>query len=100
MRPHAELHQQLYSGNGHWKLKVRHSFQLTGTQKPFKICAELCPSLSLCGQETSPWSAATSVPALIECHVDTVFIFWHYMPELPRVSGEGRKEIHSSLAAN
>ena len=25
MRPHAELHQQPYPGNGHWKLKVRHS---------------------------------------------------------------------------
>ena len=30
MRPHAELHQQPYPGNGHWKLKVRQSFQLTG----------------------------------------------------------------------
>ena len=44
MRPHAELHQQPYPGNGHWKLKVRHSFQLTGTQKPCKVCAEFCPS--------------------------------------------------------
>ena len=43
MRPHAELHQQPYPGNGHWKLKVRHSFQLTGTQKPCKVCAEFCP---------------------------------------------------------
>ena len=43
MRPYAELHQQLYSGNGHWKLEVRHSFQLTGTQKPCKVCAEVCP---------------------------------------------------------
>ena len=25
MRPHAELHQQPHPGNGHWKLKVRHS---------------------------------------------------------------------------
>ena len=24
--------------------------------------------LGLCGQETCPWSAATSLPALIECH--------------------------------
>ena len=45
MRPHAELHQQLYPGNGHWKLKVRYSFQLTGTQKPCKVCAELLPFL-------------------------------------------------------
>ena len=43
MRPHAELHQQPYPVNGHWKLKVRHSFQLTGTQKPCKVCAEFCP---------------------------------------------------------
>ena len=43
MRPHAELHQQPYPGNGHWKLKVRHSFQLTGTHKPCKVCAEFCP---------------------------------------------------------
>ena len=30
MRPHAESHQLLQPGNGHWKLKVWHSSQLTG----------------------------------------------------------------------
>ena len=41
MRPHAKLHQQLQPGNGHWNLKVWHSFYLTGAQKPCKTCAEL-----------------------------------------------------------
>ena len=41
MRPHAELHQQLQPGNGHWNLKVCHSFQLTGANGPCKVCAEL-----------------------------------------------------------
>ena len=112
IRPHAELHQQPYPGNGHWKLKVRHSFQLTGTQKPCKVCAEFCPSggscswghmqtipnpaeltlhvrlkprmqsaqvswLGLCGPETSPWSAGTSLLASIECHADDRRMLFH-----------------------
>ena len=36
MRPHAELHEPLQPGNGHWKLKVRHSVQLTGAQRERK----------------------------------------------------------------
>ena len=44
MRPHAELHQQLQPWNGHWNLKVWHSFPLAWAQKPRKICAELGPS--------------------------------------------------------
>ena len=43
MRPHAELHQQLYPGDRDWILKVWHSFELTGAQKPCRICAQLGP---------------------------------------------------------
>ena len=57
MRPHAELHQQPYPGNGHWKLKVRHSFQLTGTQKPCKVCAEFCPFGGSCS-----WGHLQTIP--------------------------------------
>ena len=57
MRPHAELHQQPYPGNGHWKLKVRHSFQLTGTQKPCKVCAEFCPFGGSCS-----WGHMQTIP--------------------------------------
>ena len=66
MRPHAELHQQLYPGNGHWKLKVRHSLQLTGTQKPCKVCAELCPFGGSCS-----WGhiQTTPNPAELTLHV-------------------------------
>ena len=41
MRPHGELHQPPQSGNEHWNLKIWHSLQLTGAQKPSKVCAEL-----------------------------------------------------------
>ena len=60
MRPHAELHQQPQSGNGHWNLKlckIWHSPQLTGAQKPSKICAELGPLGGSCSwgdMQTSP----------------------------------------------
>ena len=37
MRPHAELHQQPQSGNGHWNLKLWRSLQLAGAQKPSKF---------------------------------------------------------------
>ena len=57
MRPHAELHQQPYPGNGHWKLNVRHSFQLTGTQKPCKVCAEFCPFGGSCS-----WGHMQTIP--------------------------------------
>ena len=43
MRSHAELHQQPQPGNRHPNLKVWHSAQLTGAQKPSKVCAELGP---------------------------------------------------------
>ena len=33
--------------------------------------------LGLCGPETSPWSAATSLPALIECHADDEQALFH-----------------------
>ena len=57
MRPHAELHQQPYPGNGHWKLKVMHSFQLTGTQKPCKVCAEFCSFGGSCS-----WGHMQTIP--------------------------------------
>ena len=33
--------------------------------------------LGLCGQETSPWSAAESLPALVECHADDEPTLFH-----------------------
>ena len=57
MRPHAELHEQLQPGNAHWDLKVRHSLQLTGAQKPRKVRAELGPLGGSCSQgdmQTTP----------------------------------------------
>ena len=41
MRPHAELHGQLQPVKG--KLKDMHSLQVSGAQKPCKLCAELGP---------------------------------------------------------
>ena len=71
MRPHAELHQQLYPGNGHWKLKVRHSFHLTGTQKPCKVCAELCPFSGSCSwghMQTIPNPAELTLHVRLKSH--------------------------------
>ena len=73
MRPHAELHQQPYPGNGHWKLKVRHSFQLTGTQKPCKICAEFCPFGAVLGDTCRPSQTLQSRPFMCS---DERLIFW------------------------
>ena len=61
MRPHAELHQQLYPGNGHWNLKVWRSFQLTGAQKSHKIRAELGPFGGSCA-----WGHMQTIPNLAE----------------------------------
>ena len=68
---HAELHQQLQPGNGHWSLKVQHSLQLTGAQKPCKVrvCAELGPFGGSCSwghMQTSPNLAELT---LIMCSV-------------------------------
>ena len=57
MRTHAELHQQPQPGNRHRNLKVWHCFQLTGAQKPSKVCAELGPlggSRSWGNMQTTP----------------------------------------------
>ena len=63
MRPHAELHQQLQPGNGHEKLKVRHSRLLTGAQKPCKVpvCAKLGPHGGSCS-----WGDMQTTPNLLE----------------------------------
>ena len=61
MRPHAELHQQPQSGNGHWDLKIWHSLQLTGAQKPSKVCAELGPLGGSCS-----WGDIQTTPNLFE----------------------------------
>ena len=56
-------------GNGHWKLKVRHSMQLTGAQKPCKVCAprhaELCPFGGSCS-----WGHMQTIPNLAELTLD------------------------------
>ena len=61
MRAHAELHQQPQSGNGHWNLKIWHSLQLTGAQKPSKVCAELGPLKGSCS-----WGDMQTTPNLFE----------------------------------
>ena len=61
MSPHAELHQQLQPGNGHWNLKLWHSFQLTRAQKPCKVCAELGPFGGSCS-----WGHMQTAPNLAE----------------------------------
>ena len=61
MRPHADLHQQPQSGNGHWNLKSWHSLQLTGAQKPSKVCAELGPLGGSCS-----WGDMQTTPNLFE----------------------------------
>ena len=61
MRPHAELHQQPQSGNGHWNLKIWHSLQMTRAQKPSKVCAELGPLGGSCS-----WGDMQTTPNLFE----------------------------------
>ena len=64
MRPHAELHQQPQPGNGHWNLKVWHSFQLTRAQRPGKVCAELGTLVGSC-----PWGDMQTTPKLFELNL-------------------------------
>ena len=61
MRSRAELHQHLQPGNGHWNLKVRHSLELPGAQKPRKIRAKLGPFGGSC-----PWGHMQTIPNLAE----------------------------------
>ena len=66
MRPHAELHKQLQFGNGHWNLKVWHSFQLTGAQKPLTavLLASDCHSEALSLTTSNVVSSLLMKPAV------------------------------------
>ena len=61
-------------GTGYWSALL---LQISDTNFLHRLQSAQVSWLGLCGPETSPWSAGTSLLALLECHADDRQTLFH-----------------------